>query len=194
MPDTRVVAGARCLWWDSIDQVATKASGLPCCPQCGSPLFEWDSEEEFMASVRERDAAEPGHEELVLFVRGRCFTSPEAAREAMAEEQRIRAAVGEIQETVRGASRFRKKPVEIEAIPAHAAMTAAREVWIDLPEWLADAYERGDIIFAHDHVSIGTLEGRMRAEPGDWIIRGVQGEIYPCKPEIFEATYDEVGP
>lgn len=37
---------------------------------------------------------------------------------------------------------------------------------------------------------IPTLEGEMRAEVGDWIIRGVKGELYPCKPDIFEATYD----
>lgn len=41
-------------------------------------------------------------------------------------------------------------------------------------------------------VSISTLEGCMFAEPGDWIIRGVKGEFYPCKPDIFEATYEEV--
>lgn len=41
-------------------------------------------------------------------------------------------------------------------------------------------------------ISIETLEGRMTAEPGDWIIRGVAGELYPCKPDIFEATYEEV--
>ena len=39
-------------------------------------------------------------------------------------------------------------------------------------------------------LSIDTLEGRMRADPGDWIIQGVKGEFYPCKPDIFEATYE----
>ena len=41
-------------------------------------------------------------------------------------------------------------------------------------------------------VEIKTLEGVMRADPGDWIITGVKGERYPCKPDIFEATYDPV--
>ena len=41
-------------------------------------------------------------------------------------------------------------------------------------------------------VIIGTLEGEMRASPGDWIITGVNGETYPCKPDIFEKTYDPV--
>lgn len=39
-------------------------------------------------------------------------------------------------------------------------------------------------------ISIKTLEGTMRAEAGDWIIKGVKGELYPCKPDIFEATYE----
>jgi hypothetical protein len=43
-----------------------------------------------------------------------------------------------------------------------------------------------------EHVVIPTLEGEMRASVGDWIIRGVQGELYPCKPDIFAATYDVV--
>ena len=43
-----------------------------------------------------------------------------------------------------------------------------------------------------DSAFIETLEGRMEAKPGDWIIRGVKGELYPCKPDIFEATYEAV--
>lgn len=39
-------------------------------------------------------------------------------------------------------------------------------------------------------IEIDTLEGTMRAHPGDWIIKGVKGEFYPCKPDIFEATYE----
>jgi len=42
-------------------------------------------------------------------------------------------------------------------------------------------------------VYIETLEGRMMATPGDWIIKGVNGEFYPCKPDIFEATYEPAG-
>lgn len=44
-----------------------------------------------------------------------------------------------------------------------------------------------------EEVTINTLEGDMRADAGDWIITGVKGERYPCKPDIFEATYDLVG-
>ena len=45
---------------------------------------------------------------------------------------------------------------------------------------------------AQEEMLIRTLEGTMRADPGDWIITGVQGETYPCKPDIFEATYEAV--
>ena len=44
----------------------------------------------------------------------------------------------------------------------------------------------------NEEVYIQTLEGVMKANPGDWIIRGVKGELYPCKPDVFEATYEEV--
>jgi hypothetical protein len=43
-----------------------------------------------------------------------------------------------------------------------------------------------------DELIISTLEGDLRASPGDWIIRGVKGEFYPCKPDIFAATYEPV--
>lgn len=77
--------------------------------------------------------------------------------------------------------KFRKKPVEIEAFQ----WTGQRPVhW---PEWATKVYllEGKDLV-------IDTLEGRMRADLGDWIIKGVKGEQYPCKPDIFLATYDPV--
>jgi hypothetical protein len=75
--------------------------------------------------------------------------------------------------------------------------------WDGLPEWLPTCLppletealtracvEPGQIRRFHDFLHIGTLEGVMAAAPGDWIICGIKGEIYPCKPDIFEATYD----
>ena len=44
----------------------------------------------------------------------------------------------------------------------------------------------------HPEIGISTLEGDMIAKPNDWIIKGVKGEFYPCKPDIFEATYEKV--
>lgn len=98
--------------------------------------------------------------------------------------------------------KFRKKPVVIEAILYDEK--ASRFGWMheitDAHPWLEDAYDNGtldnvgtktpDGIKDH-HLTITTLEGVMRADPGDWIIRGVKG-IYPCKPDIFAATYDPV--
>lgn len=81
---------------------------------------------------------------------------------------------------------FRKKPVVIEArqVPtadAWATEAAALSCWCDGSP-VVDAL--GPCIL------IDTLEGTMRADPGDWIIRGVKGEFYPCKPDIFAATYE----
>lgn len=84
---------------------------------------------------------------------------------------------------------YRKKPVEIEAMQWNPddPLEAGRVV-----VWLLDHH---DLIFnttADKRLTIQTLEGAMTASPGDWIIKGVQGEFYPCKPDIFAATYEEV--
>ncbi len=81
------------------------------------------------------------------------------------------------------AAKFIKRPVVIEAWRWDGVATAG-----DRPDWL-----RGVNVIA-DHqeqvLRIATLEGVMHASVGDWIIQGVKGEVYPCKPDIFEATYD----
>jgi len=61
-----------------------------------------------------------------------------------------------------------------------------------LPSVVIEAYEAGNILFANhpQRIEIKTLEGWMIGNIDDWIIRGVKGELYPCKPDIFEATYD----
>lgn len=93
--------------------------------------------------------------------------------------------------------KFRKKPVEIEAWQWNFS-----EEQEPAPTWMNDALHRypepNSAAFEPDHpdgprIAIGTLEGVMVALPGDWIIQGVQGELYPCKPDIFEATYEPVG-
>lgn len=89
-------------------------------------------------------------------------------------------------------SRFRKKPVTIDAVRACEALHCASRNWSGLPGWLVAAYDRGGVVFARDHVSLPTPEGTMRAERDDWIICGVRGEVYPCKPDIFAATYERV--
>jgi len=83
---------------------------------------------------------------------------------------------------------FRKKPVVIEAVQFDGTPGGAVALFkeMDVPEAKfvpASGLESG-------HLTIPTLEGVMRADAGDWIIRGVKGEFYPCKPDIFNATYD----
>jgi hypothetical protein len=78
---------------------------------------------------------------------------------------------------------FRKKPVVIEAVQ-----------WTGSNMQEVSAHFKGSnqlpaVIHGHP-VSIATLEGEMRADIGDYIIRGVKGEYYPCKPDIFDATYE----
>jgi hypothetical protein len=97
--------------------------------------------------------------------------------------------------------KYRKKPVVIEAMrllaytqglgPAAWNNSSGGDIW----KWLT----AGGATFRMDQVDPGpafmvihTLGGDMRADIGDWIIRGVQGEFYPCKPEIFAATYEKV--
>lgn len=88
--------------------------------------------------------------------------------------------------------KFRKKPVVIEAFK----WTGDWEQEED-PEWCVDAMKDGTVsidrrLNGSIWLRINTLEGVMFAARGDWIIRGVKGEIYPCKPDIFEATYEPV--
>ena len=82
--------------------------------------------------------------------------------------------------------KFRKKPVVIEAVQLPTDPNYAGG-W---PGWL---FESEDLKQVQKGFEIETPEGVMLARRGDWIIRGVSGEIYPCKPDIFEKTYEEVG-
>lgn len=88
--------------------------------------------------------------------------------------------------------KYRKKPVVIEAIPCKAAIQHAGSNWKVLPKWFRDAYEKGGMVIAHNAIIIPTLEGKLRADPDDMIICGVKGELYPCKPDIFAATYETI--
>jgi len=82
--------------------------------------------------------------------------------------------------------KFRKKPVVIEAM-RHTGDTGRCKA---LHEWLGIDHNGDDDSPCSQPIFIDTLEGLMEASVGDWIIRGVQGEFYPCKPDIFEATYE----
>ena len=92
-------------------------------------------------------------------------------------------------------SNYRKKPVVIEAWLAKDITYAMSQNWNLglIPESVKEAYEKGGLVFmTNGEIHIQTLEGTMVAEPTDYIIRGVNGEFYPCKPDIFFKTYDMV--
>lgn len=83
--------------------------------------------------------------------------------------------------------KYRKKPIVIEAVQHFADMGNHTAV---IPQWLIAACMDGTIVARGNDTFIKTLEGEMRVSDGDWIIRGVKGELYPCKPDIFAATYE----
>lgn len=88
--------------------------------------------------------------------------------------------------------RYRKLPAVIDAFQ----WTGGPDQLHD-PEWASEAIASGKICFENIGTPevallIDTIEGTMRADRGDWIIRGFVGEIYPCKPDVFERTYEAV--
>jgi len=83
-------------------------------------------------------------------------------------------------------AKFRKKPVVIEAVLWDGRMTTVE------PLLAGSTTETVEQDLGDPALLIPTLEGTMRAEVGDWIIRGVKGELYPCKADIFAATYEPV--
>lgn len=92
--------------------------------------------------------------------------------------------------------RYRKKPVVIEAFQITEETRWDNRDW---PEWLnrawnLDAQDPGAVFLNEGTHAfcVQTLEGPLHVSDGDWIVRGVKGELYPCKPDIFEATYEAV--
>ena len=83
-------------------------------------------------------------------------------------------------------SKFRKKPVVVEAVQWDGKMTTIE------PMLARSTVTEVGQDFTDPDLIIPTLEGKMRAKVGDWIILGVAGEMYPCKPDIFAATYESV--
>ena len=76
--------------------------------------------------------------------------------------------------------KFRKKPVVIEAVQFNGNFDEIEK------------FCGGDAEFREGELVVATLEGALHASNNDWIIKGIKGEFYPCKPDIFEATYEEV--
>src|SRR4029077_16070535 len=85
--------------------------------------------------------------------------------------------------------RFRKKPIVVEAVQYEGAGNFAGN---NVPDWLWDAFANNEAVNRNGRLIIKTLEGDLLVCEDDWIIRGVRGELYPCKPDIFEASYEPV--
>ena len=90
-------------------------------------------------------------------------------------------------------AKFRKKPVVVEAIQFDGSKTQAVELQRRWPGQRIRLPEQEDGYFP-GWLEIETLAGAVRCDAGDWIVQGVKGELYPCKPDIFEATYEPVEP
>lgn len=94
--------------------------------------------------------------------------------------------------------KYRKKPVVIEAFKFDGDLMDSKGRWY-VPNWAVKAYHDNTLFY--DNVENGnpwelfikTLEGKMHCSVGDYVVKGVDGELYPCKPDIFEKTYEEVG-
>lgn len=85
-------------------------------------------------------------------------------------------------------NKFRKKPVTIEAVQWNG------DNWDEIRDFCGVHQQgHGHGWYSADNKNyIGTLEGQMEASKGDYIIKGIKGEFYPCKPDIFEATYEKL--
>lgn len=91
-------------------------------------------------------------------------------------------------------AKYRKKPVVVEAVKFNGFDQVC---FNDYPNWLREAINNDVIQIPSPSVIgncliINTLEGEYCAHPGDYIVKGVKGELYPCKPDIFHETYAEV--
>lgn len=91
-------------------------------------------------------------------------------------------------------TKYRKKPVVIEAFEwtqkLHDEYWFSEDGTDDVPGWFDEAMHANTVMLQDGFTTIITLEGDHRASIGDFIIQGVKGEIYPCKPDIFAATYE----
>lgn len=83
--------------------------------------------------------------------------------------------------------KYRKRPVVIDAIKWDGSVKAHLEI----EEWVGDGIQ-ADFTNPDIPITIPTLEGDMTGKLGDYIIRGIKGEVYPCKPDIFELTYERL--
>ena len=97
-----------------------------------------------------------------------------------------------------GIMKYQKKPVVIEAFQYDGDLKGADGKYY-VPDWAVEAYEKGIMHYEALKLDeppcelfIDTLEGTHHVSVGDYVIRGIKGELYPCKPDIFEESYEPV--
>lgn len=94
-----------------------------------------------------------------------------------------------------GPQKYRKLPVSVEALEWTGENLAEMERFLGCGLITAPSYDGAGFLVEYNqqmHLMIRTLEGDHRANVGDYVIKGIKGEFYPCKPDIFEATYSKV--
>lgn len=88
-------------------------------------------------------------------------------------------------------AKFRKKPVVIDAVKASEVIEHAKKSdCVSQESWIRKAIDENILSIGTAEIFVKTDEGLMRADYDDMIIRGVKGELYPCKPDVFEKTYE----
>lgn len=95
-------------------------------------------------------------------------------------------------------AKYRKKPVIIDAFQYDGDLTGA-DGKCYVPDWVVEAYNRGVIYYGSSkgdklpyELFIDTLEGTHHVSVGDYVVKGIKGELYPCKPDIFEDIFETV--
>lgn len=95
-------------------------------------------------------------------------------------------------------AKYIKKPIEVEAFQYDGDLKGSDGNYY-VPQWAVEAFENGTMYYDSLNgreepceLFIRTLEGKHHVSVNDYIIKGVKGELYPCKPDIFEETYEEV--
>lgn len=87
--------------------------------------------------------------------------------------------------------KYRKKPVVIEAFQYDGDLMNDQGDYY-APQWAEEAFKSGVMYYIDGDLFIKTLEGDLGVSVDDYVIQGIQGELYPCKPDIFAKTYEEV--
>lgn len=86
---------------------------------------------------------------------------------------------------------YRRKPVEVQAWPVTMLLRQARGAWHQVPEPVEQAYERGDIVFADDHMTVRNLDGKVhRGDPGDMLVRDTRATLFTMDGPAFLDDYE----